>query len=107
RLLALRGPALNKGVVIRRFVELAKVGIAEHDMPVAVEARVFVMNGKPLLANPYWTAGAEMPSAESIAGLLRVVASTDSNLFTMDMARTVDGSWLIIELGDGQVAGLP
>ncbi len=107
RLLELRGRALNIGVVIRRFVELAKVGIAGHDMPVAVEARVFVMNGKPLLANPYWTASAEMPSAASIAGLLTIVASTDSNLFTMDMARTVDGSWLIIELGDGQVAGLP
>jgi hypothetical protein len=25
----------------------------------------------------------------------------------MDIARTVDGRWIIIELGDGQVAGLP
>ncbi len=25
----------------------------------------------------------------------------------MDVARRVDGSWLVVELGDGQVAGLP
>ena len=27
--------------------------------------------------------------------------------FTMDVARRVDGEWLIVELGDGEVAGLP
>jgi len=25
----------------------------------------------------------------------------------MDIAKTKDGQWIIIELGDGQVAGLP
>jgi hypothetical protein len=30
-----------------------------------------------------------------------------SRFFTMDVARRLDGAWMIIELGDGQVAGLP
>jgi len=31
-----------------------------------------------------------------------------SRFFTMDVARrAVDGEWLVVELGDGQVAGLP
>jgi hypothetical protein len=30
-----------------------------------------------------------------------------SRFFTMDLARRRDGEWVIIELGDGQVAGLP
>ena len=25
----------------------------------------------------------------------------------MDVARRIDGAWLIVELGDGQVSGLP
>ncbi len=30
-----------------------------------------------------------------------------SRFFTMDVAKRIDGKWMIIELGDGQVAGLP
>lgn len=30
-----------------------------------------------------------------------------SRFFTMDVAKQVDGGWMIVELGDGQVAGLP
>lgn len=30
-----------------------------------------------------------------------------SNFFTMDIARKAYGEWIIIEPGDGQVAGLP
>ena len=33
--------------------------------------------------------------------------SIPSRLFSMDIARGVDGRWWVIELGDGQVAGLP
>jgi hypothetical protein len=36
-----------------------------------------------------------------------LAARVDSSFFTMDVARRVDGRWLIVELGDGQVAGLP
>jgi len=34
-------------------------------------------------------------------------AAIPSRFFSMDLARTTDGEWLIIELGDGQVSGLP
>jgi hypothetical protein len=30
-----------------------------------------------------------------------------SRFFTMDVARRRDGAWMTVELGDGQVAGLP
>ncbi len=41
-------------------------------------------------------------------GLFREVARTvRSRFFRMDVARCLDGEWIIIELGDGQVAGLP
>ncbi len=31
----------------------------------------------------------------------------DSRFFTMDVAKTMDGGWLVVELGDAQVAELP
>ena len=30
-----------------------------------------------------------------------------NRFFTMDVANRVDGGWMIVELGDAQVAGLP
>ena len=36
-----------------------------------------------------------------------VAGGVRSRFFTMDVAQRRDGDWLIVELGDGQVAGLP
>ena len=36
-----------------------------------------------------------------------IAAAVRSRFFTMDVARRVDGDWMIVELGDGQVSGLP
>ena len=36
-----------------------------------------------------------------------VAAAVQSRFFTMDMAKRRDGEWMIVELGDAQVAGLP
>jgi hypothetical protein len=36
-----------------------------------------------------------------------VAPRIESRFFTMDVARRTDGQWIIMELGDAQVAGLP
>jgi len=36
-----------------------------------------------------------------------VASSITSPFFSMDVALTDTGDWIIVELGDGQVAGLP
>lgn len=36
-----------------------------------------------------------------------VAKQIKSNFFTMDIAQKENGDWIMIELGDGQVAGLP
>ncbi|MAG87343.1 MAG: hypothetical protein CMB97_08255 [Flavobacteriaceae bacterium] len=38
---------------------------------------------------------------------IEIAQNIDSNFFTMDVAKKKDGDWIIMELGDGQVAGLP
>lgn len=37
----------------------------------------------------------------------QVARNVKSRFFTMDVAKRPDGDWLVVELGDGQVAGLP
>jgi hypothetical protein len=36
-----------------------------------------------------------------------IAQRVNSHFFTMDIAKSQDKGWLIVELGDGQVAGLP
>jgi hypothetical protein len=56
---------------------------------------------------PYWD-DVEYGSEDVPIEQFNLMATrTDSHFFTMDVAQRSDGSWLIVELGDGQVAGLP
>jgi hypothetical protein len=67
----------------------------------------FFFDGAPLYAAEYWETGAyagEPPPLDLFAAVARGVAS---RFFTMDVARRNGGDWLIVELSDAQVAGLP
>jgi ATP-grasp domain, R2K clade family 3 len=56
----------------------------------------------------YWEEGEysadKHPSLDIFKGIAKNI---ESNFFSMDIAKTKNGEWIIIELGDGQVAGLP
>lgn len=99
------------GFVIRKFEELEK--LCDHPkskMPLSIEYRSFVLNGKVINTSEYWEFGeyrTEPPLnfIEKIAGLVR--QETGSNLFTVDVALKKDGVWTCIEIGDGQVSALP
>lgn len=101
-----QGEFLAGGVVARKFVPLKKIGTHEKSgMPLFNEYRTFVLNGKPVITGRYWTQGdvAERPNLDDFQ---EVINKVDSNFFTMDLAQTEEGDWIIIELGDGQVSGL-
>lgn len=48
-----------------------------------------------------------MPSNIELKEFVDLARSIESNFFTMDIAKTIEGKWIVIELGDGQVSGLP
>ena len=77
-------------------------------MPLTKEWRIFFLDGTPILTTEYGETGdygdAAPPPLAPFAELARRVAS---RFFTMDIARRTDGGWIVVELGDGQVAGLP
>lgn len=112
RFLQLQAEDLNKGLVFREFVEFEPLAIhSKSGMPLTREYRLFVLDGQVILAAPYWEEGeyaddeGAQPPLEAFHALTRNV---QSRFFTMDVARRKsDGVWLIVELGDGQVAGLP
>ena len=104
-----QGEDLNEGLVFREFVELASVGVhPKSGMPLAEEYRAVVLDGRVLQVVPYWDAesyaGATPPPGEWLSA---VAAGVQSRFFTLDVARLKSGGWIVVELGDGQVAGLP
>lgn len=107
RFLELQGNELAEGLVFREYVELETIGAhPKSGMPLAREHRYFVLHGMPVLASAYWEHGdaGAPPPFESFADL---AGRVQSSFFTLDVAKRVNGEWIIIELGDGGVAGLP
>lgn len=104
----LQGNDLNEGLVIREFVALNDLAIhSKSKMPLKQENRLFFFNGQLIACYDYWEEGeytTEQPPLDLFSGIAKRV---ESNFFSMDIAKTKNGQWLIIELGDGQVAGLP
>ena len=116
-----QGQDLAGGLVFRKFQPLKRIGVhVKSGAPLSNEIRSWVVRGGPLETHRYW--GSEdmvkPHGMVTIADLEGVGQSrytlmswlAKSNFFTMDLAQlpdTLGGGWIIIELGDGQVAGLP
>jgi hypothetical protein len=105
---ALQGPDLSGGLVFRAFADLEPLAAHPRSgMPLALEYRTFYLDGRPLYTAPYWDEGDYTAVTPPPDLFLDVARAVESRFFTMDVARRRDGTWIIVELGDGQVAGLP
>lgn len=108
RFLELRGTSLNVGLVVRKFEELQF--LTHHSasgMPLTKEYRLFFLKGKLMATYPYWSEGEYDTEAPNTAVFERLAQNIESPFFTMDIAQKTSGEWIIMELGDGQVSGLP
>ena len=108
RFLELQGDDLNEGLVFREFVKFQP--LADHSkskMPLTKEFRLFFLDGELLESFEYWDEGDYSGSHPPENIFADVARQVQSRFFTMDIAQTVGGDWQIVELGDGQVAGLP
>lgn len=95
RFVALQGDLLAGGIVIREF-ETFEGG----------EARVWWVDGEPVLVSPHPDTPDRnlRPQAEPIAPCVRALGC---RFITTDLARSADGAWRVVEIGDGQVSDFP
>ena len=107
-LIELRENYLNEGIVIREYIELNKLkNHSKSNMPISEEYRMFFYKNELLCIFNYWEEGdynIEKPKTEEFENIAKNI---ESNFFTMDIAKDKKGKYIIIELGDGQVAGIP
>ncbi|HVB22895.1 MAG TPA: ATP-grasp domain-containing protein [Ktedonobacteraceae bacterium] len=108
RFTELQGEDLNEGLVFREFVNFEQLTThSKSGMPLTKEFRLFFLDGELILSSEYWEEG-EYGAVQPPMNLFNSIAqNVRSRFFTMDVAQRRDGVWMIIELGDGQVAGLP
>lgn len=107
-LVELRGYQLNEGIVVREFISLNDLTIhSKSGMPLTEEYRLFFFYKKLLGIYDYWEEGEYKFSKPDTTEFEEIAQCVESNFFSMDIARQKNGELLIIELGDGQVAGLP
>ncbi len=108
KFIELRGNSLNEGLVFRKFEELEY--LTEHSksgMPLTKEFRIFFANKKIVKVFDYWDEGEYGDTKPELDDFIEIAKNIDSKFFTMDVAKKKNGDWIIMELGDGQVAGLP
>lgn len=105
----LQNTDLNEGLVIREFIKLNDLTIhSRSGMPLKQEYRLFFLNGQLLGYYDYWEEGEYSADEHPPLDLFKSIAkNVESNFFSMDIAKTKNSEWIIIELGDGQVSGLP
>lgn len=108
RFIELQDDSFVGGLVFREFVELESLAThSKSGMPLAQEFRTFFLDGLPLMTVEYWEEGEYQGEIPPVDLFVDVAARVASRFFSMDVARRTNGSWMIMELGDGQVAGLP
>ena len=108
RFLELQGDSLVGGLVFREFIELEPIGLhPKSGMPLTLEYRIFCFDGKPVHSLPYWETAEYKASMPPLDRFAAPASRVKSRFFSMDVAKAKSGDWILVELGDGQVAGLP
>jgi hypothetical protein len=101
-----------QGILYRKYVPLKTYEIGINGLPFTNEWRFFFYKRNMLSFGYYWTLaddkdkagmdGAGMRLAQTVAD----IACTHVSFFAVDIAQKEDGDWILIELNDGQQAGL-
>lgn len=96
----LQGESLTGGLVFKAYVPLLPVGSPAH------EYRGFAVKGRAIGCWPRSEQAREFgaPPGELLD---RIAAAIPSPFASMDFGLDGDGRWWLLEIGDGQVSGLP
>lgn len=99
-------------VIVRELVRLRHTRTSGEDFPMGREYRVFVYRSEILGLGYYWEGEDELshlsPDEEAEVRTLAVEAARrlEVPFLSVDIGQRDDGTWIVIEVGDGQFAGL-
>jgi hypothetical protein len=99
RFIELRQPLFTGGIVLKEFIELKRYGKKATN-----EYRAFYLHNRVLTVSR----NSQQPEDSSVVpqDLVDRCAHLPSRYYTVDFGERADGSFIILETGDGQVSGL-
>lgn len=115
----------DQGIVIRRYEPLETILTGLNGLPITMEFRVFICNGNWVDDGFYWSSYAldvkeklgTIPDLrkmqdrgaftliQQVANIMHTIPDAPK-FYTIDIAKKQTGEWILIELNDGQMAGL-
>ena len=120
RFVELQGEFLAGGIVLREFEPFVTPGVSTSQFgtvqpvgsepapsePVAAEARVWWLDGRPRLVTPHPDSPHRHVAPPELDHVAPAVRALGCRFVTTDMALRSDGTWRVVEVGDGQVSDL-
>jgi hypothetical protein len=100
----------EQGVVYRRYVPLRTFEVGVNGLRYTNEWRFFYFKDKLLSVGYYWSQAdclgqAELkPEGHALANKLAQIVASFATFYTLDLAETEDGDWILIEINDAQTA---
>ncbi len=107
-----------QGIVYRQYIPLDVIekAVIPESIDFVNEWRCFFYKKELLCFGYYWTIATdeaiERANSQNLSGMLSKASeaakllSEHTNFFVVDMAKTADGEWIVIEVNDGQMSGL-
>jgi hypothetical protein len=100
RFVQLQEDSLAGGIVVRTYEPFITSGTD------AGEARVWWLDGRPILIGAHPDTPDRQPRPD-LTHIQPPVTALGRRFITTDLARRPDGTWRVVEVGDGQVSDLP
>lgn len=99
-----QGSSFFRGFVIKEYVPLEVAGLGPREYPECEEYRLFFWQRR-LLSLSHYHRRPEKPF--DLEPFLQVAQRFDAPFFSMDIARSQQGRWLIVDMGAGECSSLP
>ena len=105
------GQICEQGIIYRKFVPLEVFEVGINDLPFSNEWRFFFYKDRLLSSGYYWSTAEHIPekadkACVAFAQQVANVVKDHVNFFVLDIAETLDGQWILIEVNDGTMSGL-
>lgn len=103
----------EQGVIFRKYEKLKVFEYGVNGIPFSNEWRLFFFKENLLSFGYYWVQAEKIldnsllpKEAIDFANKIAKKISKKTNFFVLDIAEKIDGSWIVIEVNDGQQSGL-
>lgn len=101
----------EQGLCVREYIPLETYDYGINGLPITNEWRFFLLGDKIIDYGYYWSffEGQKPeiePAALELVNKITNFVSDNINFYVIDIAKTLSGKWILIELNDGSMSGL-